>query len=397
MTKKLFLQDSYVIEFEAKVIEKGMKEELNYVVLDKTAFYPEGGGQPWDLGVLNNSKVTKVLEEDGAIYHYVDTPIESETVVGKVDWARRFDHMQQHLGQHILSGVFERLLDGETVGFHLGEEYVTVDIALENITKEQLAEIENEANRVVYDNLAVKAYYVDNKEVKKLPMRKPPKVDEDIRIIEVDNYDFSGCGGTHPKTTGEVGIIKIIRTEKVRGNVRVEFLCGKRALLDYRQKNNIILESSSILSRPFYELKEGLSVIKDQLSKFAKENKILKQNVSVFTANDMYKNAQQIGELKVISKLFEGEDFGDITGLASKIIENQKAIVLFANKGEKAQLVFTCSKDVDYDMNTLLKDVLPLINGTGGGNKFRAQGGASTTHNIESVLDAALIKIKNKG
>lgn len=394
MTEKLYLQDSYLKTFTAKVLESGSKDGLDYVVLDKTAFYPEGGGQPWDLGTIDGCNVTKVLEEEGQIYHYLERAIDAITVEGSVDWNRRFDHMQQHLGQHILSGVFERLLDGETVGFHLGEEYVTVDIALDKISKEQLDQVEQQANEVIYSNLNVKAYYVDMEQVKTLPMRKPPKVEEDIRIIEVDRYDYSGCGGTHPRNTGEVGVIKIIRIEKAKGNIRVEFLCGQRALKDYRRKNDAILESSALLSRPYYELVQGIEVAKDQISKLTKDNKTLKDEVNGYKVEELYANATEYKGRKIIKKLFYGEDFGNIANMATKLVEKGNVVVLFVNKAEKSQFIYTCSKDVELDMNALLKEVLPLVNGTGGGNKLRAQGGTTCGDNIDKALEEAVIKLK---
>lgn len=396
MTEKLYLNDSYLKTFTAEVLERGTKDDLPYVILDKTAFYPEGGGQPWDLGTINGCKVIKVLEEEGKIFHYLESSIDVLTVEGEVDWSRRFDHMQQHLGQHILSGVFERLLDGETVGFHLGEEYVTVDIALDKITKEQLDQVEEEANKVVYNNLDVKAYYVDSEQVKTLPMRKLPKVEEDIRIVEVGGYDYSGYGGTHPKNTGEVGIIKIIRREKAKGNVRVEFLCGKRALKDYGRKNDTILESSALLSRPFYELKDGIEVAKDQISKLTKENKVLKDEVNRYRVEELYAKASSYKDIKILSHLFLGEDFGSIANMATKLTEKGKVVVLFAKEAEKSQFIFTCSKDVEIDMNALLKEILPMVNGTGGGNKFRAQGGTTGREGIEKALEEAVSKLTNQ-
>lgn len=395
MTEKLYLQNNYLKTFTAKVLKTGTKDGLYYVILDKTAFYPEGGGQPWDLGTIDGCNVIKVLEEDGEVYHYLERAIDATTIEGVVDWGRRFDHMQQHLGQHILSGVFERLLDGETVGFHLGEEYVTIDIALDKISKKQLEQVEDEANSVIYANLDVKAYYVDNEQVKTIPMRKPPKVEENIRIIEVDGYDYSGCGGTHPKNTSEVGVIKIIRTEKAKGNIRVEFLCGQRALKDYRKKNDIILESSALLSRPYYELAQGIEVVKDQISKLTKDNKILRDEVNGYEVEELYANATEHKGIKIISRLFQGEDFGNIANMATKLVEKGNLVALLANKAEKSQFIFSCSKDIKIDMNALLKEVLPLVNGTGGGNKFRAQGGTTCGEDIDKALQKAANNLIN--
>ena len=362
-------------------------------MLDQTAFYPEGGGQPWDLGRINDCNVIKVLEEDGIIYHYLNKSVIEKEVKCQLDWNRRIDHMQQHLGQHILSGAFEQVLDGETVGFHLGQDNVTIDIALKDITQENLYRVEDLANEVIQRNLEVKTYIVDKVNINQLPMRKPPKVDEDIRIVEVHGTDYSGCGGTHPKFTGEVITVKITGIEKTRGNVRVEFLCGKRALMDYRQKNKVILESSSLLSRPFTELRDGIVVIKEQVKELSRDNKLLKQELNQYKAEASYTNAPEYRGIKVVKEIFVNEDFSDIASLASSIANKESVVVLYANKGQKAQLIFTCSTDADLDMNSILKETLPMINGTGGGNKFRAQGGAPSGDNLEEAMELAFSKI----
>lgn len=388
-TKKLYLQDSYIREFSAKIIEQGIRNNQNYVVLDQTAFYPEGGGQPWDKGTIDNVKVTKVLEEEGIVYHYTEEEVKATSIKGSIDWLRRFDHMQQHLGQHILSGAFEQVLDGETVGFHLGDEYVTVDIAVSSIGNDQLNKVEDLANEIIQRNVMVKTYIVNKDEVQKIPMRKPPKVDEDIRIIEVDSTDYSGCGGTHPNFTGEVGIVKITKVEKNRGNVRVEFLCGSRAIRDYRLKNSIVLDSSSFLSRSYLELKEGIMSLQQEAKELARDNKLLKQALNEYRAKEYYLTAKEHNGTKIVSEVFSHNDFSDLISLAGSVASEKGFVVLFANKGDKAQIIFTCSKDVDADMNELLKSILPAINGTGGGNKFRAQGGAQSTDGLEEAIQKA--------
>ncbi|SHK34303.1 alanyl-tRNA synthetase [Anaerobranca californiensis DSM 14826] len=389
MTEKFYLVDSYLTKFTAKVLEKGVKDGLPYVVLDKTAFYPEGGGQPWDTGWISGKEVVKVLEEDGKVYHFLIEAIEGEIVGGEIDWQWRFDHMQQHLGQHILSGAFEKILDGETVGFHLGKEKVTIDINIENITDEDLALVEEEANKIVFKNLLVKNYYVTEEEVKKLPLRKPPKVEDNIRIVEVDAYDYSGCGGTHPKRTGEVGIIKIIRKEKVKGNTRIEFLCGHRALKDYHFKNQCLLESSALLSRPHWEIVEGIEKLFGEINILTKENKGLKEQLLFYKGEEMYQKGEKIGEVTIVEYFTEGENIKELSLLSSIITEKERVVTLFVNKGEKTGIIFAQSKDLELDMNHLLKEILPIVEGSGGGNKYKAQGGTTATKNLDKILPEA--------
>jgi len=396
-TEKLYHNDSYIREFSARVVEEGIKDGLHYVVLDKTAFYPEGGGQPWDLGHLNGVSIIKVLEgDDGVIYHYIEHPLKDSLIRGVVDWNRRRDHMQQHLGQHILSGAFETLLGAATVGFHLGQDYVSIDVVLESFDNELMAKVEDLANKIIWDNLDVKVYIVQSQDIKDIPMRKPPKVEEDIRIVEVDSFDYSGCGGTHPKSTGEVGMIKITRWEKSRGNIRIEFLCGDRALRDYRTKNHIIYQCASAMSLQTGELKEGIDRLSDEVRCLTRLNKQLKSELNQYKAAQYYDKALALGGVKIIREVFENGDLNDIKFLASSITSNEKVVVLFGNRSQKAQLLFSCSKDVDINMSQLLKEVLPLVDGTGGGSPTSAQGGGSSVSNIEQALIAAHQIIQNR-
>ncbi|WP_177159715.1 alanyl-tRNA editing protein [Anaerobranca gottschalkii] len=389
MSVKLYLKDSYLRDFKAKVLEKGVRDGLNYVVLDQTAFYPEGGGQPWDLGWISGKEVVKVMEEDGIIYHYLTEPVEGEVVEGVIDWQRRFDHMQQHLGQHILSGAFEKILDGETVAFHLGKEKVTIDINLDNISDEGLMLVEEEANKIVYRNLSVKNYFVTEEDVKKLPLRKPPKVEENIRIVEVDGFDYSGCGGTHPQNTGEVGIIKIVRKERVKGNTRIEFLCGQRALKDYHLKNQILLHSSSLLSRPYWEVAEGIEKLFQEITLLTKENKGLNEQLLIYKGEEMYRKGEKLGGITVVESFTEGGNIKELSLLSSIITEKEKVVTLFVNKGEKTGIIFAGSKDLDLDMNNLLQEILSIVGGSGGGNKYKAQGGTTNTNNLDQILPRA--------
>jgi alanyl-tRNA synthetase len=388
-TIKLYHHDSYKKEFNAKVLQRGEINGEHYVVLDKTAFYPEGGGQPWDLGYINGLEVTRVVEEDDVIYHYLKQSVDNDEIQGMINWQRRFDHMQQHLGQHILSAAFQTLFDASTVGFHLSQEYVSIDVALKELNLDMLAQVEDFANSAIYDNHRVKCYVVNNEEIKKLPLRKPPTVEDNIRIVEVEAIDFSGCAGTHPSTTGEVGIIKVTGFEKSKGNVRVFFICGHRALRDYRQKNLLIQQCAASLSLPFFELKEGIDSLNNELSNIKKVNKQLSLELSQYRAQDYYSKSKQQGDLKIVTSLFNNEDFNQIKTLSSFIVDKERVVALFGNLGQKGQLIFSCSKDVNMDMNNLLKQVLPLINGTGGGNRFCAQGGSTEINNIEKALGYA--------
>lgn len=227
-TKRLYYNDSYLLSFDARLVRQELRENGAAVVLDESAFYPTSGGQPHDQGSINGVPIIDVVDEGEEVIHILKQPLPHDTTIVecRIDWARRFDHMQQHAGQHILSACFEQLFDAETVGFHLGQEVVTVDIAKDSLSKEEADQVENMANDNIYANKEIKAYFVEQEDVPSIPLRKPPTVTENIRIVEVDEFDYSACGGTHPARTGEIGMIKIRRWEKSRGNLRVEFVCG---------------------------------------------------------------------------------------------------------------------------------------------------------------------------
>lgn len=391
MTRKLFHENVYLKEFTANILKIREKEGKYYLVLDQTAFYPEGGGQPHDLGWIGNCEVEYVFEENGQIYHVTNLPPEKpDHVKCRIDWNRRFDHMQQHLGQHLLSAAFEKLFDAKTVGFHLGTEYVTIDVTLEEMSPTQAEKVEYLANQFVMNNLQVKQLYPDVETLEKLPLRKPPKIKENIRIIEVDQVDFSPCGGTHPSQTGEVGLIKIRKWEKIRGITRVEFLCGNRALKDYHWKNHQINAISNLLSVKDRDVQSAVERIYSENHSLKKDIRNLKEQFIDYEGAMLYRDAETLGPIKIIRKIFDQRDFGELRLLAAKLVSQPDVIVLFGTKDEsKAQIIFSRSKELEIPMNNLFKKVSPMINGKGGGNPQTAQGGGNNLENLEKALETA--------
>lgn len=399
-TKKLYLNNSYLREFTCNIITAiPYPENTNQYILqlDQTAFYPEGGGQPSDTGYLGESFVSYVYEEEGIVYHVVDqVPQVQNEITGKIDWERRFDHMQQHLGQHLLSSVFEKELNANTIGFHLGKEFVTIDLDRPSLTFEEAYRIEAQANQLVTSNLEVKLHYPTPQELKSFPLRKAPTVEEDIRIVEVSNYDFSPCGGTHPQFTGNVGMIKIRKWEKLRDGIRLEFLCGMRALADYQRKNTQINHLASLLSIKDIEVQEAIERLLDENKTLFKGYNQQKRTLLEYRAKDLYNAAEEFKSLKIIAQKFDGEDFKDLQALAALLNQMPNTIALLATVNEKAQVVFTRSKELDMNMNQLFKEVIPLIDGKGGGNPITAQGGGSLVSNLEGLLMAAVNKLKHE-
>lgn len=395
--EKMFIDDSYILEFEANIVDVFSKDDQWIVLLDKTFFYPEGGGQPSDIGAIENLSVSYVYEEEGIVYHVVDEFIEKGTKVKcKIDSNIRFDHMQQHCGQHILSAAFDNILGGNTVGFHLGEEFVTVDIDINTLSVEDAERVENLANEIVFKNLPIKYIYPSSDELKNFKLRKEPSVEENIRIVEIQGVDYSPCCGTHPNYTGEVGLIKIRKWEKYKDYYRVEFVCGMRALNDYRWKNNYINELSLMLSSKDTDLLCNAKKSFEELMLQSKQIKQLKDTNLNYEAESLYREAEEYKGIKIIKKLFADRDFKEVIALSNKITKYNSAVALLGTKSDTARMVFSSSKNININMNSLFKEVAPLINGKGGGNPHSAQGGGSDISNLESALESASIIIKNR-
>lgn len=266
MTIKLYDEDSYIKEFEATVLDSYPKADGFFTILDRTAFFPEGGGQPSDIGFLNDSKVYDVQINDGIIYHYTTKHFEKgERVTGVIDFSRRFDFMQQHSGEHVVSGIAHSLYGCENVGFHLGSDIVTLDFD-KYLTREQVLRIEEEANKKVFANLEVRTYYPDDNILKSLNYRSKKELSEAIRIVEIEETDMCACCAPHIKKTGEIGIIALSGGERLRGGIRLELKCGMRAIKDYNEKKESVSAISSMLCIKQNEVALGVDKLLKQIS-----------------------------------------------------------------------------------------------------------------------------------
>ena len=396
MTKRLYYQNSYLKEFRAKVLKKIKIVNQPAVVLDETAFYPTSGGQPYDKGLIQNIPVVEVLEDNNEIIHILKEELKEKInceVVGKIDWKRRFDHMQQHLGQHILSGALMKLWGVETVSFHLGEEVCTLDIAKEELTEEEAKKAEECANEIIFDNRPVKCYFVEGgEELKGLNLRKVLEKTGKIRIIEVEDFDFSACGGTHCRATGEVGLIKITKWEKRGEKIRLEFICGRRAWKDYFWKNEVTKNISNKLTIKDSELGEAIDRILEERKEIRKELKEFKEKLQDYEVRNLINESSLKDDgIKIISKIFEDKNFQEVTELVQKIINlDESVVVLFGIKDKGAKILFACSRALKYDMNKLIREAGKFIEGRGGGAPNFAQAGGKKAEGIEDALNFAL-------
>jgi len=288
LTEKLYDKDSHLKEFEATVIDSYQKADGYFTILDRTAFFPEGGGQGSDIGYINDVKVYDVQINDGVIYHYTVKPFEKgEKVVGKLDFERRFDFMQQHSGEHIISGIANRLYGCENVGFHLGEDIVTLDFDIP-LSREQILKIETLANEAVFENKAFYTYYPDEETLKNLSYRSKKELEGDIRIVEIEDTDMCACCAPHVKTAGEIGLIKMLSTEKIRGGIRIEIKCGRRALEDYNERFFNTAKIGDMLSVKYSETADAvakqlanLGEVKGQITYLKK--RIIEEKVKSFS------------------------------------------------------------------------------------------------------------------
>lgn len=392
-TVKLYYQNQYTRSFTAKLQKSGKDEQGRfYVVLDQTVFYPTGGGQPHDTGTLNGEHVIDVEEVEGEIRHFLDKSIDfGPECFGEIDWERRFDHMQQHAGQHILSAAFDNLYGYNTVSFHLGKEVCTIDINTDHLTEEEALQVENTANKIILENRPIEAKWVTESELSNYSLRKDLSVSENIRLVIIPDFDYNGCGGTHPASTGQVSAIKILHWEKEKKNIRVHFVCGYRVIKQLHEKQQVIQSLTTLLSSPQEQLPEAANRILQQTRDFEKTIDELKLKLIEHEASMLINQAQfnQSRHRNVVRAIFTDRPMFELQQLAKWIAANaENTVVLLLNENDiKLQLVLARSKDININMNDLLKQVLPIINGKGGGADSVVQGGGDKTVSPEDLME----------
>jgi alanyl-tRNA synthetase len=383
-TERLFDQDVRRTKFETQVLER--RADKNAIILDRTCFYPESGGQLPDTGTLNGVPVTDVQEEGEAILHFLDGALPEGTVQGRVDWEMRFDHMQQHTGQHLLSGAFDQLARAMTVGFHMSAEYCTIDLRISALVSELADRVEDLANRVVFEDRPVKVLLLTREEALRLPLRKRPPDLEILRVLEIKDFDYSACGGTHCQRTGEVGLVKIASWEKIREDVRVEFLCGGRALRDYRWRNTTLNALAGELSIAPRDLEPAFQRLRQESADKGKRIKELLEESLKYEAERLVREAEASGLFHLVIKVFPDRDLEEVKGLANRLAEHPGTVALLAATADKANLVFARSQDLGADMNLLMKEAVTRIGGKGGGRPNFAQGGGPLSPDLPALL-----------
>ncbi|RMF88042.1 MAG: hypothetical protein D6736_11510 [Nitrospinota bacterium] len=393
MTERLYYTDAYQRSFTAVVQAKIPYREKTAVELDRTGFYPTSGGQPHDRGTLNGVPVIDVIEDEDRILHVLETDslAVGMEVEGKIEWERRFDHMQQHTGQHILSQAFLQVLGAQTDSFHLGSEIASIDLSCSQLTPEEIYQVEDLCNRIVFENRPVLIHFVESQDQDRFPLRKMPTRSGLLRIVEIDRFDHSPCGGTHCRSTGEVGLIKIRRWERVRKRARVEFYCGWRALRDYRWKNRAIYQLSRLYRTPDREV---VTAAEQHLAiEEAQRKTMLELQDTLLTAEaaQLLQESEEREGIQVIRRIFAPRDLATVKELTKKIVHGgPNRLVLFGIRGNPPTLIFARSPDLPHDMRELIQVALPFIQGKGGGSPQQAQAGGKREDGMEEAMNRVL-------
>ena len=386
MRELLYYQDAMIKQFTAQVIHTGIDCNRPYVVLSNTSFYPTGGGQPHDTGFINDLRVIDVEKVEDEIRHYIEGDANSlkGEIVGILDWERRFDHMQQHCGQHILTAAFVELFDLATTSFHLGSELVTIDLNTENVSEEQLDKAEKRANEIILENRPIETKWVTKEELSNYQLRKDVSVDEDIRLVIIPDYDYNGCGGTHPTSTGQVSAIKIMGTEKMKKNIRISFVCGNRVLKQLAMRKNVLSDVARQLSVPEEQSAHALRTVIADVKAMEKALEEAQSSLFEYEAKELALKSEE----GIIAASFYNRTVQNLQKLGRAIIAQNSESVAFlvADNDDKLQFIAARGVGIDKSMKEISGAILPLINGKGGGNDSFVQGGGERLLSMNELL-----------
>ncbi|HZQ68761.1 MAG TPA: DHHA1 domain-containing protein [Terriglobales bacterium] len=394
MTEHLYYHDSFLYEFDAVVAEfcAGTRPAI---ILNQTAFYPTSGGQVFDTGwIVSNgqrARVIEVAEEEGKILHYLEPSVHFAPglpVHGVIDIERRRDHMQQHSGQHVLSAAFVRLFNMATVSFHMGEDYCSIDLDTKTLSAQQVEAAEKLANEVVLEDRSVEIRFVTQEQAQGMGLRKLPPVERDkLRLIEVKDFDLTACGGTHVRSTGQIGAILLRKTEKVKQGWRVEFVCGTRAVKTARGDYTALTEAAGLFSSALADVPQQVRKTQEELRGSRKgREQLLAEIAELYAEKALAETAQKNGR-KIVTRIFPDRDLAFIKLMAQKATRQGSGVVaLLASTASPAALVFAESPDQTFDMGALMKEALAELGGRGGGSRDMAQGGPQQVEAIGPVL-----------
>ena len=404
MTQRLYYHDSFLYDFEAEVREL-TSSPRPALFLDRTAFYPTSGGQIFDTGTIETEneklKIAEVADaEDGRVVHYLEAPpkeIKPGTKIrGFIDPTRRRDHMQQHTGQHVLSAAFVRLFDMQTVSFHMGDDYCSIDLDTPSINKDQVEQAERLANEIILENRPVAIRFVTRDEAADLGLRKLPPGDRDeLRLIDIRDFDLSACGGTHVNQTGQIGCILLRKTEKVRQGWRVEFIAGQRAVATARRDFTTLTETASLFSAHVYDVPQQARKSLDEVRSLRKQREQSQEELAEAQAAAFLAETTETNGHKLLIRTFSDLDMNYLKLLAQKVTRLvPNAVTLLAITSPQPALVFAQSAGQSNDMGALMKETMSKLGGRGGGSKDMAQGGVPNADAVATALQNAAAALK---
>src|SRR5262252_228077 len=393
-TERLYYRDSHLLEFDGRVVDVTERDDgAIAVILDRTAFYPTGGGQPNDTGTLGQARVVDCIDaENEGVLHLIQgpTPEAGELVHGRIDALRRLDHMQQHTGQHILSAAFVKLFDAATRSFRVMEHECEIDVDLNDPTDEKIEQAVDLANQTIWANLPVEIREVSSAEAASLPLRKESAREGELRLIEIAGFDLTPCGGTHANATGEVGVIVARSWQRAKGLTRIQFMAGLRVVNDYRKASRTANAVAALFSA-------GRDDSPGMLSRLIEENKKLTRRVRELDmiacrveAEDLIRSQEPADGVRIISRVFSDRDADSLKHLALALIAHPGVVALLGSReGDTARLLFARSTEVPGDMNALMREACAVIDGRGGGKPDMAQGGGTAAGRIDDAIDQA--------
>ena len=397
MTDRLYYENAYLTEFEGEILEIRRREDGFHTRLDRSAFYPTSGGQPFDTGTLNGIDVVDVyVDETGEVWHVLASQPALGPARGKIDWPRRFEHMQQHAADHMIANAIYRLWNGTTIGLHLGEEVSTIDVAMPDgvtrISAEQIAAVEEDVNARIQRDVPVKCWFPTPEELASLPLRKAPTVKEHVRVVQIGTEEFVACGGTHPATAGQIGLVKILDVRPSRGKMRVTFVAGMRALRDYQSVSAYANAAAGALSTAVENLPVQVSALQEQLRQAHHELNVLRREKLLSGQADMLARAEALRDgWRLVSACVQA-DAGLLRDLTSALIEQEKTIALMAaENGDTALFVFGAAPGCPLNMGKVLSESVKPLGGKGGGRPDFAQGGGPL-----AALDAAVKAVRTQ-
>jgi alanyl-tRNA synthetase len=411
MTDRLYYNDPFLNDFTAEVTSVRQHEGHTALTLNRSAFYPTSGGQVFDTGWLDVgpggeklriAEVAEAPDNDNEVLHIIETTDSTDVnelreglrVRGYIDVERRRDHMQQHTGQHVLSAAFIRLYNMPTVSFHMGAESCTIDLETKAVSDEQLRAVEAEANRIVFEDRPVEIKYALAPEARAMGVRKiPPDISGELRLIDIRDYDLNACGGTHVRATGQIGAILLRKTEKVRQGVRVEFVCGQRAVAAAGRDYQTLVKAGALFSAHIHDVPAQIAKLLDASKAEAKERKRLNEELAGYYAPQLLREGEQRQGYMLVARLFADRDVADIKLLAQKATAAAPSVVLLGATQGQAGLVFAQTPGLAFDMGALMKQAMTDLGGRGGGTKDMAQGGAPDASRVQAAVEAAKKRI----